>query len=162
MQVNQPQGGSAEASTPAADLRLVSVQQLQKIHRDLDACQKVIWLAGCRPRVPSGFDPAYVTDAQERLKEIEALLTAQDAPSKWTHDKPTQPGAYWISGNLLQADALVQVKLLDGVLWSNLHQVNTEQSFEYGFTIEQLSNDFEWLGPLVANTSAQQSEGGAL
>lgn len=69
MQVNQPQGGAAEASTPVADLRLVSVQQLQKIHRDLDACQKVIWLAG-------GFDEAYVTDAQERLKEIEALLAA--------------------------------------------------------------------------------------
>lgn len=149
MQVNQPQGGSAEASTPVADLRLVSVQQLQKIHRDLDACQKVIWLAGCRPRVPNGFDPAYVTDAQERLKEIEALLTTQNAPSKWTHEKPSKPGAYWIRGNLLQEDALVQVKVVNGVLFCNLHQVNSDPGFEYGFTIEKLSNDFEWLGPLA-------------
>lgn len=75
MQVNQPQGGAAEAITPAADLRLVSVEQLKKIHRDLDACQKVIWLAGVRPR-GYGFDPSYVTDAQERLKEIETLIAA--------------------------------------------------------------------------------------
>lgn len=67
---------SSEKANTAADLRLVSVEQLQKIHRELDACQKVIWLAGCRPRVPNGFDPAYVTDAQERLKEIEALFAA--------------------------------------------------------------------------------------
>jgi len=51
----------------------VPVETLQHIHRDLDACQKVIWLAGCRPR-GYGFDPAYVSDAQARLKEIEALL----------------------------------------------------------------------------------------
>lgn len=148
MQVNQPQGGSAEASTPVADLRLVSVQQLQKIHRDLDACQKVIWLAGVKPR-GYGFDPSYVTDAQARLKEIETLLTAQDAPSKWTHEKPTQPGAYWIRGNLLREDALVQVRAMGSVLCCNLHQVNSDPGFEFGFTIEQLSEDFEWLGPLT-------------
>jgi hypothetical protein len=75
MQAQTPEVSSEQATT-AADLRLVSVEQLQKIHRDLDACQKVIWLAGCRPQVPGGFDPAYVTDAQERLKEIEVLLAA--------------------------------------------------------------------------------------
>jgi hypothetical protein len=51
----------------------IPVETLQHIHRDLDACQKVIWLAGCRPR-GYGFDPAYVSEAQARLKEIEALL----------------------------------------------------------------------------------------
>lgn len=45
----------------------VSVDWLKQVHRDLDACQKVIWLAG-------GFDPSYVTDAQARLAEIDALL----------------------------------------------------------------------------------------
>lgn len=49
----------------------VTADWLKKVHRDLDACQKVIWLAGCRPRVPSGFDPAYCEDAQARLKEID-------------------------------------------------------------------------------------------
>lgn len=51
----------------------VSVDQLRAIHRDLDACQKVIWLAGVRPR-GYGFDPAYCEDAQARLREIEALI----------------------------------------------------------------------------------------
>lgn len=63
-------------ATPAAeqpDAVRVPVETLRRIHRDLDACQKVIWLAGCRPR-GYGFDPAYVTDAQARLKEIDALL----------------------------------------------------------------------------------------
>lgn len=56
----------------------VPVETLRRIHRDLDACQKVIWLAGCRPR-GYGFDPAYVSDAQERLKEIDALLAGGEA-----------------------------------------------------------------------------------
>lgn len=77
MQVQNPEVSTGKATTPDADLRLVSVEQLKKIHRDLDACQKVIWLAGCRPCVPSGFDPSYVTDAQERLKEIELLIAAE-------------------------------------------------------------------------------------
>jgi len=81
MQAQTPEVSAEKATTPA-EHRLVSVEQLKKIHRDLDACQKVIWLAGCRPR-GYGFDPSYVTDAQERLKEIEALLEEQ-APAQVT------------------------------------------------------------------------------
>lgn len=154
MQAQAPEVSSEKATT-AADLRLVSVEQLQKIHRELDACQKVIWLAGCRPRVPGGFDPAYVTGAQEQLKVIEELIKHQ---SSWTHDKPTQPGAYWIRGNLLRADALIEVKLVDDELWCNLHLVNTEHRIEYGFTIDQLSPDFEWLGPLQARAALSVRE----
>lgn len=58
----------------SAETLVITKAQLEAIRRDLDACQKVIWLAGCRPRVPGGFDPAYVTDAQERLAEIDALM----------------------------------------------------------------------------------------
>lgn len=75
-----------------------------------------------------------------------AVLVTENS---WTHDKPTQPGAYWIRGNLLRADALIEVKLVDDELWCNLHLVNTEHRIEYGFTIDQLSPDFEWLGPLM-------------
>lgn len=57
---------------------VVSVDQLRAIHRDLDACQKVIWLAGVRPR-GYGFDPAYCEDAQARLREIEALIATAPA-----------------------------------------------------------------------------------
>ena len=80
MQAQTPEVSGDKAITPAAELRLVSVEQLKKIHRDLDACQKVIWLAGCQPRVSNGFDPSYVNDAQARLKEIDDILNAQSAP----------------------------------------------------------------------------------
>lgn len=64
---------AATAEQPAETVN-ISIDALKHIRRDLDACQKVIWLAGCRPQVPGGFDPAYVTDAQARLAEIDALL----------------------------------------------------------------------------------------
>ncbi|MGN5592529.1 DUF551 domain-containing protein [Stutzerimonas nitrititolerans] len=85
MQAHTPEVSAEKATTPA-DHRLVSVEQLKKIHRDLDACQKVIWLAGCRPR-GYGFDPSYVTDAQGRLKEIEALLE-EPAPAQDERELP--------------------------------------------------------------------------
>lgn len=54
---------------------LVDQEWLKRLHRDLDACQKVIWL-GLR-----GADPAYCQDAQDRLKEIDELL-AQPAEAE--------------------------------------------------------------------------------
>lgn len=71
--------GPIYTAPPAAERPVavrVPVETLRRIHRDLDACQKVIWLAGCRPR-GYGFDPAYVSDAQDRLKEIDALLAKE-------------------------------------------------------------------------------------
>jgi len=59
------------------EYRVVPTDGLRRVHRDMDACQKVIWLAGCQPRVPNGFDPSYVTDAQARLAEIDQWLEAQ-------------------------------------------------------------------------------------
>ena len=52
--------------------RMVSVSRdvLEKWRRDLDACQKVIWLRG-------GFDPAYCEDAQDSLKQIDMALAKQ-------------------------------------------------------------------------------------
>lgn len=95
-------------------------------------------------------------EAREAIEYFAAMLlasepaeTTEQPPTDWTHNKPTLPGAYWIRGNLLLTDALVEVKLVDGVLWCNLHQVNTELRFGNGFTVEQLNPDFEWLGPLA-------------
>ncbi len=45
----------------------VSRAMLKKWQRDLDACQKVIWLRG-------GFDPAYCADAQDCIKEMDVIL----------------------------------------------------------------------------------------
>lgn len=51
----------------SGEWKLVPVTQLKKWHRDMDACQKVMWLRG-------GFDPAYCLDAQDCLKEMEGVL----------------------------------------------------------------------------------------
>lgn len=59
------------------EYRLVPAEGLRRVRRDLDACQKVIWLAGCQPRVPNGFDPGYVTEAQARLVEIDEWVEGQ-------------------------------------------------------------------------------------
>lgn len=59
---------------------IVPTETLQRIRRDLDACQRVIHYAG-------GFDPAYVRDAQARLAEIDELL--ESAPAAQAH-KPKQ------------------------------------------------------------------------
>lgn len=159
MQVNPQEVSAEKATTPAANLRLVSVEQLQKIHRELDACQKVIWLAGCRPRVPNGFDPAYVTGAQEQLKLIEGLIAQ---PSGWTKDKPTAPGAYWVRGFRLgepdSRPALVEVTRSDaGTLLCNLNDSNTnDETREWSF-VEDLAERFEWFGPLGTSGTAKKS-----
>lgn len=70
----------------------------------------------------------------------------------WTNDKPTEPGAYWIRGNGLHMPALVHVRPDEerqGPLRCNLHQVTTEFDMAYSYTIEQLSPEFEWCGPLL-------------
>jgi hypothetical protein len=58
-----------ETKNAAANVewKLVPVTQVKKWHRDLDACQKVMWLRG-------GFDPAYCMDAQDCLKAMEGVL----------------------------------------------------------------------------------------
>lgn len=48
------------------------IELLKLIRRDFDACQRVIHYAG-------GFDPAYVNDAQARIKEIDELLAKAGA-----------------------------------------------------------------------------------
>jgi hypothetical protein len=74
----------AEAATVAPGSVAITAAQLQSIHRDLDACQKVIWLAGTGPH-GFGFDPAYVNDAKARLGEIEALLVTAAATEAAPH-----------------------------------------------------------------------------
>lgn len=56
---------------------LVPIDRLKAVHRDLDACQKVIWLAGVGNK-GYGFDPSYCEDAQARLKEIEGWIAPEN------------------------------------------------------------------------------------
>lgn len=73
----------------------------------------------------------------------------------WSPAKPIAPGAYWVLGNGLDQDALVQVINDDGELRCNLHRPTTETDFGYGYAISDLSDDFEWLGPLKAAPAPQ-------
>lgn len=70
VRLSDAQRAIAQAGQLPEGFVLVPVNRLKHVHRDLDACQRVIWLAG-------GFDPAYCTDAQARLKEIEAWIAPQ-------------------------------------------------------------------------------------
>lgn len=83
------------------------------------------------------------------------------APAAWTRTKPTAPGAYWIRGEgegMLARTALVEVVNFEGELWCNLHMRNTDPEFGYGYTVAQLDEAFEWIGPLVPAAPAVQAE----
>ena len=112
----------------------------------------VAWALATARHVFEGCDEE-TSNAIEYLAALmltsEPVDTTEQPHTGWTHNKPTLPGAYWIRGNLLRADALIEVQRVDNELWCNLHLVNTEHRIEYGFTIDQLSPDFEWLGPLM-------------
>lgn len=82
----------------------------------------------------------------------------QDEPVEWTTIKPTSPGAYWVRGNGLEREALIEVINDEGELRCNLHQRTTETDFGYGYSIEQLSVDFEWYGPLVEKLNEVKGE----
>lgn len=103
------------------------------------------------------YDEGHADGWNDALDEVARLNSSPvsdgDERAGWTEKKPTGEGAYWIRGNGLEADALVQVKQKEGELWCNLHMRNSEPDFEYGYTIEQLSSEFEWLGPLQARAT---------
>ena len=81
------------------------------------------------------------------------------APAAWTKTKPAAPGAYRIRGEgLIQRPALVEVVSYEGTLWCNLHMRNTDPEFGYGFTVAQLDEGFEWLGPLSPAAPVVQAE----
>lgn len=76
----------------------------------------------------------------------------------WTNSKPEREGAYWLRGNGLEQPALIQVKMGPDQLECNLHMSTTQPDFGYGYTIAQLSDDFEWLGPLTTAAPTIKAE----
>ncbi|HBP6689770.1 TPA: hypothetical protein L6B04_16015 [Pseudomonas aeruginosa] len=66
----------------------------------------------------------------------------------WSSQKPAAPGAYWIRGNGLSRPALIEVVLEQEQLRCNLHDRTTCDDFGFGYSVEQLSEKFEFLGPL--------------
>lgn len=126
------------------------------------------------PAITSAAQLAALLDNVKCLHDLGAELIAADVFSQlaelrqqgeadeWTRAKPTQPGAYWVRGNLLMEPALVQVKNERGQLWCNLHMSTTDPDFCRGFCIAQLSDQFEWIGPIgCAPSACRPGAGGA-
>ena len=143
-----------------AELRALLTAQPQASAAQSDADQKKL---NAEPYFMDGRIVGYTIDKDEHLRfSREYDSAAQSAPvgerEAWTSSKPIEPGAYWVRGNGLEADALVQMKLDDGELWCNLHMRTTEPDFGYGYSVEQLSDDFEWLGPLHVGAAWQRTQ----
>ncbi|WP_313453492.1 hypothetical protein [Stutzerimonas nitrititolerans] len=86
----------------------------------------------------------------------------QGEPVAWSTSKPTAVGAFWVRGNGLDQDALVQVIDDGGELRCNLHRPTTETDFGYGYAIADLNGDFEWLGPLYTRADPDETEWSAM
>lgn len=86
---------------------------------------------------------------------------------EWTTDKPSRPGAYYVRGfnwgrNDEQYEALVQVAshwfLGDEApsLVCNLHESTSEEDLSNWCELKELSEKFEWAGPLLPASTIQQ------
>ncbi|WP_350404324.1 hypothetical protein ABCR88_07690 [Pseudomonas sp. W17] len=97
------------------------------------------------------------TDAGTELRAFLAQPAEQHQgePVGWTVSKPVATGAYWIRGNGLEREALIEVVEDEGELRCNLHQRTTDSDFGYGYSIDQLSDEFEWRGPLYTRPAEQ-------
>lgn len=69
----------------------------------------------------------------------------------WAPVKPVAPGAYWVRGNGLSRPALIEVAHEYGQLRCNLHDRTTCDNFGIGYSVEQLSDEFEFCGPLYTH-----------
>ncbi len=139
MQVNPQEASGEKATTPAITSAAQLTQLLENVRCLHDISAELI-----------------AADVFSQLAELHQQVEADE----WTHAKPTQPGAYWIRGNLLMEPALVQVKTDRGQLWCNLHMSTTEPDFRHGFCIAQLSDQFEWIGPMGCVPTARRPGAG--
>ncbi|WP_312914451.1 hypothetical protein [Stenotrophomonas sp.] len=91
--------------------------------------------------------------------EASKPAAAQEAVA-WTKTKPTAEGAYYVRGfnlfQLAQYEALVQVRThhFDGEpapeLVCNIHESTSNADMDDWSPIVEISEDFEWFGPLYA------------
>lgn len=140
MQAQTPEVSAEKGTTPA----ITSVAQLTQLLENVRCLHDI-------------SAELIAADVFSQLAELNQQVEADE----WTHAKPTQAGAYWIRGNLLMEPALVQVKNDRGQLWCNLHMSTTEPDFRHGFCIVQLSDQFEWIGPIgCAPTARRPGAGG--
>jgi hypothetical protein len=106
----------------------------------------------------SGHAEGYQAGYADAVKAYEAAqpAAAQEAMA-WSKTKPTTEGAYYVRGFAIgQDEALVQVRIhrFDGEpapeLVCNIHESTSNDDMDDWWPMVDLSDDFEWLGPLVA------------
>jgi hypothetical protein len=99
------------------------------------------------------------------VDDANALRAALSAPSPageavaWRQQKPTEPGAYWLKGNMFrrpELTTLVRVEWFDGALCVVEHD---DAESPRGF-LSEWRDDFLWLGPLHPAPPASPAESG--
>lgn len=120
---------------------------------DLHRCEFPMTDYNEQPYACHETDRAWMTWKGRAILDNQAVQQ-QGEPVAWTNNKPHMPGAYWIRGNGLDRDSLIEVVDDAGGLLCNLHQRTTEADFGYGYSIDDLSDEFEWRGPLYAEQPA--------
>lgn len=113
----------------------------------------------------NGHHDGYQAGYADAVKAFDAAqpAAAQEAVA-WSKTKPTAEGAYYVRGfnlfQLAQYEALVQVRThhFDGEpapeLVCNIHESTSNADKDDWSPIVEMSEDFEWLGPLVVAPAA--------
>lgn len=93
-------------------------------------------------------------DLSERNTKLEEALTAvTEKPLVWKQQKPTEPGAYWLKGNVFlnsEHTSLVRVEVLGGAL----SVVSCDDADEHKAYLAEWGDDFYWAGPLASPPKA--------
>lgn len=91
------------------------------------------------------------------IGDANKMVGAAQEVVAWSKTKPTTEGAYYVRGFAIGQDvALVQVRMhrFDGEpapeLVCNIHESTSNEDMDDWWPMVDLSDDFEWLGPLVA------------
>lgn len=122
----------------------------------LDALADTAWRIGLTPDASALAIVSGQLDLAEKEKRqlYEMLFAiAETEGGEWNSSKPTLDGAYWMRGNGLERDTLVEIRAGAG---NDLHVVSHQARVgELASTpLKQLGDGYEWLGPLRAPLSA--------
>ena len=68
----------------------------------------------------------------------------------WTHQKPTQPGVYWLRGLKLAANQPFKVVGIEEIKGRLVIQVvsTKPRKVESWYNLAEISNELEWYGPV--------------
>lgn len=179
MQVNPQEVSAEEAITPRYDTIVIRGAKGQAVPKEVDGGEVVAWARGHELAAKDALEElvddlaagncSYPAELTLRAKVAMELMQRrrdkgwedEEKPAGgWTTQKPTMAGAYWIRGfRLFEADpglpALVDVRLDGSDLVTNIHMSNSEDSLRQWSLVCDVSEKFEWLGPLLPAKSGE-------